>query len=139
VLEWIQKYIHLVGGDKKAVTAMGISAGAGSILHHLVFEGGKLDPLFTRAILQSPGYNNYQDRAGQLERNYKRLEEIAGCKDKGIACLRGLSEAALKDVSKKANQGQKQGSFAFGPAPDGSLIRKTPGLEFDGGKSALVT
>lgn len=135
VLEWIQKYIHLVGGDKKAVTAMGISAGAGSILHHLVFEGGTLDPLFSRAILQSPGYTNYLDRKGQLQGNYKRFEDIAGCKDKGLACLRRLDEAALKVASDKANGGQRQGTFAFGPAPDGKLIVDTPTLEFGRGWS----
>lgn len=134
VLEWIQKYIHLVGGDKKSVTAMGISAGAGSILHHLVFEGGAMDPLFNRAILQSPGYTNYIDRKGQLENNFKRFEEIAGCKGKGLACLRKLDGAALKEASTKANSGQRQGTFAFGPAPDGKLIVDTPTLEFEKGR-----
>jgi carboxylesterase type B len=133
VLEWIQKYIQLVGGDKTTVTAMGISAGAGSILHHLLFDGGKMDPLFTRAIVQSPGYTNYQDRAGELERNYKKFEQAAGCQDKGIACLRALDEETLKSASDKANSGLRPGTFAFGPAPDGSLIRKTPAQEFEAG------
>ncbi|KAF2423187.1 alpha/beta-hydrolase [Tothia fuscella] len=137
VLEWIQKNIALVGGDSKTVTAMGISAGAGSILHHLIFEGGKLDPLFKRAIIQSPGYTNFQarqDRPGKLEQSYKRFEDLAGCAGKGIACLRTLNETALKDASDKANSGQTQGSFAFGPAPDGSLIEKAPVLHFDSGR-----
>ena len=113
---------------------MGISAGAGSVLHHLVMDGGKMDPLFTRAILQSPGYTNFQDRAGQLEQNFKRLEDFAGCKDKGIACLRAVNETTLKTASDKANSGQRQGSFAFGPSPDGKLIVNTPTLEFAAGK-----
>jgi carboxylesterase type B len=133
-LEWIQKYISLVGGDSKTVTAMGISAGAGSILHHLLFGGGKMDPLFTRAVIQSPGYTNYQDRVGELEKNYKRFEDFAGCKGKGIACLRGVDEATLKIASDKANSGQRPGTFAFGPAPDGSLILRTPAQEFQAGE-----
>jgi carboxylesterase type B len=134
VLKWIQDYISLVGGDPKTVTAMGISAGAGSILHHLVFQEGEMDTMFTRAIIQSPGYTNFQDRAGQLEQGYKRFEEFAGCSGKGLACLRALDEATLKIASDKANSGQRQGSFAFGPAPDGKFIGKTPGQEFDAGK-----
>jgi carboxylesterase type B len=113
---------------------MGISAGGGSVLHHLIFEGGKMDPLFTRAIIQSPGYSNAQDRAGQLEQSYKRFENIAGCTGKGLACLRALDEKSLKAASDKANSGQRQGTFAFGPAPDGKLILKSPGQEFEAGE-----
>lgn len=112
---------------------MGISAGAGSILHHLILEGGKMEPLFTRAILQSPGYTNLLDRAGELENNYKRFEEFAGCKGKRLACLRALHESGLQNVSNSANGGQRQGSFAFDPAPDGKFIVKTPTLEFTAG------
>lgn len=92
-----------------------------------------MDPLFTRAILQSPGYTNLMDRAGQLEGNYKRFEEFAGCKGKGLACLRALNESSLQDASTSANGGQRQGSFAFNPAPDGKFIVKTPTLEFAAG------
>lgn len=34
-LEWIQKKIHLFGGDPKQVTVIGESAGAGSIMHQI--------------------------------------------------------------------------------------------------------
>jgi carboxylesterase type B len=34
-LEWVQKYIHLFGGDRSRVTAMGYSAGGGSVVHQL--------------------------------------------------------------------------------------------------------
>jgi carboxylesterase type B len=132
-LQWIQKYITKVGGDPKTVTAMGISAGAGSIQHHLVFEGGKRDPLFTRAIIQSPGYQNFQDRPGQLERDFKRFESFGGCEGKGLPCLRALSDSDLKAASDKANTGLRPGTFAFGPAPDGSLLRNVPTLELAAG------
>ncbi|KAF2396587.1 alpha/beta-hydrolase [Trichodelitschia bisporula] len=134
VLQWIQQYIGLLSGDPGAVTTIGISAGAGSILHHLVLEGGTLDPLFTRAILQSPGYNNWLDRAGQLEANYQRFESLAGCTGQGLACLRNLSEPALLNASIAANAGQRPGSFAFGPAPDGKFIVSSPTLEIAAGR-----
>ena len=113
---------------------MGISAGAGSILHHLILEGGRLDPLFSKAILQSPGYMNLQDRAGQMENNYKKFEDFAGCKDKGLDCLRAASESTLKTAADKANALARSGTFTFGPGPDGKFIVNTPTLEFGAGK-----
>lgn len=34
-LEWVQKYIHLFGGDCNQVTVIGESAGGGSIMHQI--------------------------------------------------------------------------------------------------------
>ena len=133
-LQWIQKYIDLLGGDKTKVTAMGISAGAGSIAHHLVAERGTLDPLFHYAILQSPGYMNLQDRAGSIEKNYKTFEDFAGCKDKGLECLRDISASVLRKATERANALARPGQFTFGPAPDGKYIVSTPTLEFSAGK-----
>ena len=56
LLKWVQEYIAQVGGDASQVSAWGESAGASSILHHLVLDGGKLDPLFTKAMIQSPAF-----------------------------------------------------------------------------------
>jgi carboxylesterase type B len=39
-MDWIGKYIALFGGDSEQVTVMGLSAGAGVILHQLVSNGG---------------------------------------------------------------------------------------------------
>ena len=55
-LQWIQDHIGLVGGDKTQVSGWGESAGAGSLLHHLVAYGGTQDPLFSKVILQSPAF-----------------------------------------------------------------------------------
>ena len=132
--EWVQKYIPYVGGDKSQVTVMGISAGAGSILHHLVAEGGTKDPLFRRAIIQSAGYATTQDRAGEVERKFKRIEEFAGCKGKGLACMRALSQDAMRKVNEFANSGQRQGSSGWDPVPDGFYIVNTPVLEIVKGK-----
>jgi carboxylesterase type B len=132
--EWVQKYIPDVGGDKTQVTTMGISAGAGSLLHHLVAEGGAKDPLFHRAILQSAGYATIQDKAGEVEKKFKRIEEFAGCKGKGLTCLRALSQDAMRKVSEFANSGQPQGSSGWDPVPDGRYIVNTPILEIQKGR-----
>ncbi|CAD0201630.1 unnamed protein product [Chrysodeixis includens] len=50
-LKWVQKNIHLFGGDPKSVTIFGESAGGTSVGHHLLSPMSK--GLFKRAILQS--------------------------------------------------------------------------------------
>lgn len=54
-LSWIQKNIHLFGGDGQRVTVFGESAGAGSIMHQITAFGGLQGPApFQQAVLQSP-------------------------------------------------------------------------------------
>lgn len=36
VFQWVQDFVHLVGGDKTQVPAWGESASASPILHHLI-------------------------------------------------------------------------------------------------------
>lgn len=45
VFQWVQDFAYLFGGDKSQVSAWGESAGAGSIMHHLVADGGSQDPV----------------------------------------------------------------------------------------------
>ncbi|TID13007.1 putative GTP cyclohydrolase-2 [Venturia nashicola] len=132
--EWVQQYIPYVGGNINRVTAMGISAGAGSILHHITAEGGALNPLFQTAILQSAGYATVQDTTGAVERKYSRIEEFAGCKNKGLACLRALDEEALRKVSVFANSGNRQGDSGWDPVIDGIYVVNTPTLEIAKGR-----
>jgi cholinesterase len=60
-LDWVQKYIHLFGGDSSRVTVMGESAGAGSIMHHITAYGGAQGPgklPFQQAVMQSASVHN---------------------------------------------------------------------------------
>src|SRR5262249_6173133 len=120
-LQWVQDYIHLVGGDKSSVTVMGESAGAGSITHHLIANSGNLDPLFRRAVLSSPAWLPQYD-AGELETQYSSFEQKAGCAGKGLDCLRGLSTAQLDQANRDIITAQPYGKFGFGPAVDNSFI-----------------
>lgn len=53
-LDWVQKYIHLFGGDPENVTILGESAGASSVEAHLTAYEGATKSLFKGAIAQSP-------------------------------------------------------------------------------------
>ncbi|KAK3381333.1 Alpha/Beta hydrolase protein [Podospora didyma] len=132
--QWVRDYISLVGGDPGHVTAMGESAGAGSIIHHLVAEGGKLDPLFSKAILQSPAFQPMWDRDGSVQDTFEDFAALAGCTGKGLTCLRAADTAMLAKANTALNQKQTPGSFAVGPTADGSYIRQLPVLELSLGK-----
>ena len=113
-LQWVRDYISLVGGDEKNVNAWGESAGAGSIMHHITAFGGKQNPLFKRAVMQSPFLEPRIDRAGYLENHYRWFLKGAGCEGKGIECLRS---ASLRSISKGGDavfENAPNGTFAFG-------------------------
>ncbi|KAF1985344.1 alpha/beta-hydrolase [Aulographum hederae CBS 113979] len=133
VLQWIQDNIHIVNGDKTAVTVMGQSAGAGSLVHHLTAFGGKQDPLFHQAILQSPAYQPQYDRGGNLEQRFQNFSTAAGCSGQGLDCLRRASFQSVADANNQIIGSAIPGTFGFGPAADGAWVRQLPLLEFASG------
>ena len=137
-LQWIQSYIHLVGGDPAQVSAWGQSAGAGSILHHLVAFGGTQDPLFSKAVIQSPAFAPKFDRKGSIEDTFQNFTELAGCSGQGVACLRAASAETLQSANIALIQQAPPGTAALSPAADGTLIRQLPMLEFASGMFAYL-
>ncbi|KAI1806311.1 alpha/beta-hydrolase [Daldinia bambusicola] len=130
---WVKDYISLVGGDPRRVTAMGQSAGGGSIMHHIVGQGGKLDPLFSKAILLSPAFEYMWDRAGTAQRTFEAFARLAGCASQGVSCLRRADASTLANANTQLMKQQHSGTFAVGPTPDGSYIRQLPVLELSTG------
>ena len=97
-------------------------------MHHLVAQGGTLDPLFQQAILQSPAFEPIYD-PGRMLQQFQTFELAAGCAGKGLPCLRAASAQNLQAANKKTINSSPYGTFGYGPAVDGTLIRGLPGLE----------
>jgi carboxylesterase type B len=132
-LEWVQSYIHLLGGDRHNVSAWGQSAGGGSIMHHLIAEGGTLDPLFRKALLQSPAFPVNADPS-IYQKRFETFAAAAGCPAKGensLRCLRAANSSALAKANEKVFAGEAS------PIPDGKYIRSPALVEYARGKLTL--
>jgi len=103
-LEWVKNNIDKFGGDANQLTLMGESAGAGSIVHQLVWDKDAKGPnaTFQKAILQSPAWvpiaggeegNKWQDRT------YERFLELLDVKD--LAGARGKNELEIVAASRQ--------------------------------------
>ncbi|XXH04130.1 hypothetical protein Hte_010542 [Hypoxylon texense] len=149
LLEWVRDYVHLVQGDKDHVSAWGESAGAGSILHHLIREDGKHDPLFSTFAVQSPAFqwawNNTRD--GELDAIYKTFSNLSGCGyGYDINCLRNAPRDIVESANTRLfNQIRLEGFFPVGPAVDGKWIKSIPTVSFSqkkywqGVESAIIS
>ena len=137
LLEWVRDYIHLVGGNASSVSAWGESAGAGSILHHLIQDEGERDPLFQKAVFQSPAFQWQWNRKGTLDDTYQAFAELAECDDHSIDCLQNADFSVLQQANALLFQTTRPctGLFPVGPAVDGKLIKQLPAVAFHEGRN----
>ena len=138
ILEFVNKYISNVNGDNLQVSAWGESAGASSILHHLIanFQPDK-NPLFSRAIIQSPAFEWQWDRSGTLNKTYSNVSALAGCPTADIDCLQDLDADHLISANQQYFQETTpcDGLFPMGPSLDGNIIKELPAVAFPKGKT----
>lgn len=126
-LRWVQRNISRFGGDPENVTIAGQSAGALSVLAHLISPGSR--GLFEQAIVESGSFAPNQLSLAQAEAFGQNFANISGCGDQTAACLRSLSVTTLLN------------NFPGAAVPgvvDGAVIPESFGAALAAGRFARV-
>ncbi|KAJ7442654.1 Alpha/Beta hydrolase protein [Mycena latifolia] len=111
-------------GDPEKVTIWGESAGAGSVLQHIVANNGRTSPQLFRAGITSstflPSQYGYNDRIPACA-----PADMCTTGD-SLECLRGVDSTSLQDINLSMIVAGFQGTFTFVPVADGSFIAQRP-------------
>jgi para-nitrobenzyl esterase len=126
-LRWVQKNIHVFGGDPDSVTIFGESAGGGSVSLLPITPVAK--GLFRRVIAES-GSVALTFSKEECQSFTKRLLKASGAKT--MDDLLALSEEELKKINLEINQ------YNNFPQRDGVLIPEEPYESYINGETANI-
>ncbi|KAJ4262895.1 hypothetical protein NW762_006508 [Fusarium torreyae] len=128
-LKWVRDNIHLSGGSAEHVTAIGESAGGGSVLHQLTAFGGRHGPPpFQQIIIQSAGFN---PACSKQAREEVLKHVLTAANASSLAELRKLPSDRLITASNIITRQVYQGGFH--PAADGDFVpQEVPQLLLSG-------
>ena len=149
-LQWVQRNIASFGGDPKAVTIFGESAGGGSVMVHLTSPLSR--GLFARAIMQSPGIPTARAKVLPLTEladaektavDYTRAQGITAEGPAALKALRALPATKLLEGAGGADEiaalatGKLLSGFP-GSIRDGRLVVEAPEAALAAGHQAMV-
>ncbi|KAF8168668.1 Alpha/Beta hydrolase protein [Mycena galopus ATCC 62051] len=137
-LRWVNQHVSKFGGDPSKVTIWGESAGAGSVLQHVVANGGRTKPqLFRGAITSStflPSQYQFNDRIPELVFSEVVAQTNCTSAADAMACLRAADATVLEAANTNILLGGFFGTFVVSPVVDGVFITQRPTLSMLEGK-----
>lgn len=124
-LKWVQKNIHLFGGDRNQVTIIGESAGGSSVVYHTVAYGGSKpeeNALFQQIIAQSAGVEPvYPDQARKGADLFLQSAGVTSVDE-----ARNATTEVLMEANRKANAAIPFLVMSFAPSVDGQILPDLP-------------